>query len=201
MRLYIILYIISCVSSLIPFPITINLTLPLPTLCLVSIPMALSKPNLEKAEGIDLESIGYDYDTNWDKCDYVDPEMLPDIVKAEDLLVLQWNLRGIRGKLNDIEDFLNNTLEQKVGIVIICETWLNNNSPPLPPITGYTFIGKPRLDRKGGGVGFLIRKDILFRRKTELEVNDTILENMVIEVKCQTNILMCMVTDLPTKAW
>ena len=167
------------------------MTLPLPTLCLVSIPMVLSKPKLEKAEGIDLESIGYDYDTNWDNCDYVDPETLPDIVKAEDLLVLQWNLRGIRGKLNDIEDFLNNTLEQKVGIVIICETWLNNNSPPLPPITGYTFIGKPRLDRKGGGVGFLIRKDILFRRKTELEVNDTILENMVIEVKCQTNILMC----------
>ena len=51
--------------------------------------MVLSKPKLEKPEGIDLESIGYDYDTNWDNCDYVDPETLPDIVKAQDLLVLQ----------------------------------------------------------------------------------------------------------------
>ena len=153
--------------------------------------MALSKPKLERQEGIDPESIGYDFDTNWDKGDYVDPETLPENVKAQDLLVLQWNLRGIRGKLDNIEEFLNHTLEQKVGIVIICETWLNNNSPPLPPIKGYTFIGKSRLDRKGGGVGFLIRKDILFRRKTELEVNSTVFENMVIEVKCQTNILMC----------
>ena len=191
MRLYIFLYIISCVSSLISSSISTNLTLTLPTLCLVLTPMILSKPKLEKPEGIDLESIGYDYDTNWDNCDYVDPETLPDIVGTQDLLVLQWNLRGILGKLNDIEDFLNNTLEQKVGIVIICETWLNNNSPPLPPIKGYTFVGKPRLDRKGGGVSFLIRKDILFRMKIELEVNGTILENMIIEVKCQTNILMC----------
>ena len=82
---------------------------------------------MEEPEGIDLEAIGYDYDTNWDNCDYVDPETLSDIVKAQDLLVLQWNLRGIRGKLDDIDEFLNNTLEQKVGIVIICETWLKND--------------------------------------------------------------------------
>ena len=153
--------------------------------------MALSKLRLEEPKGIDLESIGYDYDTNWDNCDYVDPKTLSDNADIQDLLILQWNLRGIRGKLNDIEDFLNNTLEQKVGIVIICETWLNNNSPPLQPVKGYTFVGKPRLDRKGGGVGFPIRNDIIFRRKIELEINSTVLENMIIEVKCQTNILMC----------
>ena len=106
-------------------------------------------------------------------------------------MVLQWNLRGLRGKLDDIEDLLNNTLEQKVGIAIICETWLNNKSPPLPPIKGYTFAGKPRLYRKGGGVGILIRNDIVFRRKEELEVKSNVLENMIIKVKCQTNILMC----------
>ena len=87
MLLYIFLYIISRVSSLISSSISTNLTLTLPTLCLVSTPMVLSKPKLEKPEGIDLESIGYDYDTNWDNCDYVDPETLPDIVKAQDLLV------------------------------------------------------------------------------------------------------------------
>ena len=57
--------------------------------------MALSKPRLQKSEGIDLESIGYDYDTNWDNCDYVDPEILSDNVREQDLLVLQWNLRDI----------------------------------------------------------------------------------------------------------
>ena len=121
----------------------------------------------------------------------MDPTSLSDNISDQDLLIVQWNLRGLRGKLDDIEDFLNNTLEQRVGIVIICETWLNNKSPPLPPIKGYTFVGKPRIDRKGSGVGFLIRKDIIFRRKSELEIDGKILENMIIEVKCKTNLLLC----------
>ena len=153
--------------------------------------MALSKSSLENQVSVNPEVIGDDYDVDWDNCDYVNPSVLPDRVRPQDLLVLQWNLRGLRGKIDDIEDFLNNTLEQKVGVVMICETWLNNNSPPLPPVNGYVFVGKPRLDRKGGGVGFLIRKDLIYRRKSELEINSTVLENMIIEVKCQTNILMC----------
>ena len=92
--------------------------------------MALSKPVLEKIDSLDIVNTKYDFDTNWDCCDYVDSLSLSDTVSVQDLLVLRWNTRGLRGKLDDIEDFLNNTLEQKVGIVIICETWLNNKSPP-----------------------------------------------------------------------
>ena len=192
MCLYIVLYIISLLSFAPKSSSrTPNLALTLSPVLPVPISMALSKPIPDEPNGLDLESIGYDYDTNWDNCDYVDPATLSDKVDAQDLLVIQWNLRGVRGKLDDIEDFLNNTLEQKVGIVIVCETWLNNNSPPLPPIKGYNFVGKPRLDRKGGGVGFIIRKDIVFRRKAELEVDSTVLENMIIEVKGKINILMC----------
>ena len=153
--------------------------------------MSLSKHVTEHPIRLDFDSISYDYDASWDNCDYVDPVSLTDNVSSEDLLIIQWNLRGLRGKLDDIGDLLNNTLEQKVGIVIICETWLNNKSPQLPPIKGYKFMGKPRIDRKGGGVGFLIRNDIIFRRKEELEVKGKILENMIIEVKCKTNILGC----------
>ena len=115
--------------------------------------MSLSKPASEEPSHKNFESISFDYNTNWDSCDYVDPTSLSDNANAQELLIIQWNLRGIRGKLDEIEDFLNNTVEQKVGIVIICETWLNNKSPQLPPIKGYTFIGKPRIDRKGGGLG------------------------------------------------
>ena len=83
MSLYILLYIILWLSSA-PNSSSrsFNLTSTLPTIFSVPTPMALSKPRLEKPEGIDLESIGYDYDTNWDNCDYVDPETLSDIVKA-----------------------------------------------------------------------------------------------------------------------
>ena len=80
---------------------------------------------------------------------------------------------------------------------MINETWLNNHSPPLPPIPGYKFVGKPRVDRKGGGVGFLIRDDVIFRRKENLEINSKTFENIVIEIKCKTNLLLCSSYRLP----
>ena len=73
---------------------------------------------------------------------------------------------------------------------MVNETWLNNKSPPLPPIDGYKFVGKPRLDRKGGGVGFLIRDDVIFRRKENLEIESKTLENIVIEIKSKPNLTL-----------
>ena len=194
MRLYIILQIISLSSSVLKSPLRVLILF---LYVISSLPgsgsMAFSKPDIDRVDSLNTDHVrcGFNYDTNWDCCDYVDPSSLSDIVGAQDLVILQWNTRGLRGKLDDIEDFLNNILEQKVGIVLICETWLNNKSPPLLSIKVYKFIGKPRIDRKGGGVGFLIRNDIMFRRKESLEVNSKVLENMIIEVKCKTNILLC----------
>ena len=94
MRFYILLQIISLLSSA-PKP---SLRAPILTLtlcikCPLLNPMALSKPILDGTEGVDLEYIRYDYDANWDSCDYVDPSTLPDNINVQDLVVLQWNLR------------------------------------------------------------------------------------------------------------
>ena len=125
--------------------------------------MALSKYSSEKLDKIAIEYERYDYDSNWDSCDYLDPTKLPEILSETDLSIIQWNTRGLRGNLNDIDHFLNNILEQKIGIVIINESWVNSNSPPLPKIKGYNYIGKSRENRKGGEVGFLVRNDLTFR--------------------------------------
>ena len=154
--------------------------------------MSLSKPSLEKVEKIEQEYEKYDFDNQWDNCDYTDPISLSEKVGSNDLLIIQWNTRGLRGKIHDIEELLNNTLEQKVGIVMINESWLTKNGPPLPKISGYIYVGKPREDRRGGGVGFLLREDIIFRRKESIEIpNAKCFENIVIEVKGKTNLLIC----------
>ena len=153
--------------------------------------MALSKP-LETLSSTTTRNIdNYDFPNDWDTCDYIDPTQLPINVNKHDLLILQWNTRGLRGKHDAVVNLLNNILEQKVDIVMINETWLNNKSPPLPPIAGNKFVGKPRSDRKGGGVGFLIRNDIIYRRKENLEVETKTLENIVIGVKSKPNLLLC----------
>ena len=153
--------------------------------------MALSKP-LEIMYPSSARPVGnYDFLDGWDNCDYIDPDQLPTNKNDHDLLILQWNTRGLRGKHDTVTNFLNDVLEQKADIIMVNETWLNNQSPPLPPITGYKFVGKPRLDRKGGGVGFLIRNDVIFRRKENLEIKSKTLENIVIEIKGKPNLLLC----------
>ena len=118
--------------------------------------MSLSKYLPEKVENLYLEYETYNFDRNWDNCDYTDPSKIPEYMGENDLLIVQWNTRGLRGKLDDIDNLLNHTLEQKVGIVLINESWVTNNSPPLLKIKGYKYIGKARENRKGGGVGFLL---------------------------------------------
>ena len=171
------------------------------TFVLTLYPMALSKPlDITYPTKIDVGS--YDFSDEWDTCDYINPTQLPISKNEHDLLVIQWNTRGLRSKYETITEFLNNKLEQKADVIMINETWLNNKSPPLPPLPGYKFVGKPRTDRKGGGVGFLIRDDVIFRRKENLEIESKSFENIVIEIKCKTNLLLCSGyrppnTDLP----
>ena len=153
--------------------------------------MALSKP-LEIRDQSSPQNVGnYDFLDDWDICDYIDPVQLPISKNDHDLLILQWNTKGLRGKYDTLTDFLNNVLEQKADIIMVNETWLNNQSPPLLLITGYKFVGKPRSDRKGGGVGFLIRDDVIFRGKENLEIKSKTLENIVIEIKGKSNLLLC----------
>ena len=164
--------------------------------------MAFSKP-LDRTWETKINNIDkYDFLDNWDTCDYLEHNQLLTNKNDHDLLIMQWNTRGLRSKHGALMDFLNNRLEQKADIIMINETWLNNHSPPLPPIPGYKFVGKPRVDRKGGGVGFLIRDDVIFRRKENLEIKTKSFENMVIEIKCKPNLLLCSGyrppnTDLP----
>ena len=164
--------------------------------------MVFSKP-IDRTYEIKINNVGnYDFLADWDTCDYLDPNQLLTNKNDHDLLIMQWNTRGLRSKHGALIEFLNNKLEQKADIIMINETWLNNHSPPLPPIPGYKFVGKPRANRKGGGLGFLIRDDVIFRRKENLEINSKTFENIVIEIKCKTNLLLCSGyrppnTDLP----
>ena len=53
------------------------------------------------------------------------------------------------------------TLETKPAVIAVCETWLTDNDPiDMYFITGYQpMIVKNRNDKRGGGVGFVVRDD------------------------------------------
>ena len=125
----------------------------------------------------------------FDNCNYIDWDDIPNLnnESKNKLKVLQLNIRGIRNKYIDLIDLLNRLDEP--DIIIICETWLKPNDPD-PKILDYKFIGRHRSNRKGGGVGFLI-KNTLKARTTDLTLNTDSAESLFIEVKGnQDNLLV-----------
>ena len=132
----------------------------------------------------------------YDNCDYIDWDDIPNLnnESKNKLKVLQLNIRGIRNKYIDLIDLLNRLDEPE--IIILCETWLKPNDPDLK-ILDYKFIGRHRSNRKGGGVGFLIKKT-LKARAIDLTLNSDSAESLFIEVKGnQDNMLVGSIYRAP----
>ena len=84
-----------------------------------------------------------------------------------------------------------------IDVVSLNETWLTKTITNLPTVTGYDLISKPRQNRQGGGVGFLIHSKIPHRRRSDLEITTTELEHAVVELKCKSKILLCSMYKPP----
>ena len=93
---------------------------------------------------------------------------------------MQLNCRGLKSKMSKIEYMLNADLIQlNVKVVMLIETWLKPDEEKYVKIKGYNFVGQPRPNRKGGGVGLLIREDIRYRvvsQKSEPEFESILVE-------------------------
>ena len=108
---------------------------------------------------------GTKFDIDWDQCDYVDCNELNELeICAQDLNIIQYNVRGILIKQDDLYDLLTNLLDNKIHVVILCETWLTTSNKSRLNIPGYKYIGTERVNKKGGGVGFLLKDDLKFRQ-------------------------------------
>ena len=117
-----------------------------------------------------------------DNCDYIDWDNLDSLNKTlhGKLMIMQLNIRSIKCKYNDLIELI-----QKLSypdILILCETWLKPNDSQ-PQINGYNYSGHHRLNRKGGGVGFLIKEHLKFRELPNLSLDCESSESIFIELK------------------
>ena len=86
---------------------------------------------------------------DFDSCSYIDPEDLTRLepTKNSDLSILQLNIRGLLNK----QDLLKNLLLPiQPDILLLCETWLTNQTENLIDLPGYKCYHKHRKDRIGG---------------------------------------------------
>ena len=119
-----------------------------------------------------------------DSCDYIEPEQLTTKGRNTDNLnVIQINCRGIKSKLDDLEELLSQINEP--NLALLSETWLKDGEERFIDIKGYKYEGVVRKQKKGGGVGVLIKDNLKYRVTTDLNANsqDNSYEHFFIEVK------------------
>ena len=115
-----------------------------------------------------------------DNCDYVDwssdHELLSN--RNNQFRIIQFNIRGVRSKYHELLDICDKLNDPEV--IVLCETWLKL-SDPCPNIPGYSFSGCDRKNRKGGGIGILVKNNL--KSRLFLEYDTDSMECHVIEVK------------------
>ena len=112
--------------------------------------------------------LGFNWDDTFDYLSYDTLETLR--TDQKDLRVLHLNIRGLKGKQTELNNLLSrlNSLE----IIILNETWVKEGDAKQINIPRYKYEGVPRINKKGGGVGFLIRSDLQYRSRHDLDSNE-----------------------------
>ena len=138
-------------------------------------------------------SVVTDYDLSSElglsTCDYVDPDNTGRIKPGKnDLSIIQINTRGLLNKIDHLHDIIKYS---DPDIILLCETWLNAGTTELVEINGYKLISKNRIDRIGGGVGILIKRELRSHSRNDLCVETQHFEHQILELKTDTkNILL-----------
>ncbi|ESO04775.1 hypothetical protein HELRODRAFT_172447 [Helobdella robusta] len=96
------------------------------------------------------------------------------------------NIRSLVNKTEDLTDLLN-SFSFKFNLVGITESWLNEVSKNLINICGYDYVGRNRTGRHGGGVGFYVDCNCVYKVKDDLNnLGNVDFETFSIEV-CNKN--------------
>ena len=142
-----------------------------------------------------------------DHCDYLELENItPETLPKDNLNLMQINVRGLVGKQNKLHSLLDK-LESfsDIHCLLICETWLTEDTKKLISFNNHHFLGKERSAKKGGGVGFLIKNDLIVREREDLCIVTDNFEHCIIELKCRKrNIILVSLyrpPNTPVKAF
>ena len=119
----------------------------------------------------DILETKYNYDTI-DDCDYI--ELDRSITKeAEDLMILNLNIRGLYSKLGNLQYLIDNVSKVAPDVITLSETWSSKNTPKFE-IPGYKIFRQDHENKKGGGVAILVRNNLQSRALELTKVIDNV---------------------------
>ena len=111
--------------------------------------------------------LGFNLDN---RCDYIDHDEIQEMKPCKSsLVILQLNCRGIKSKLDEIEELLAQL--KQPDVVILSETWLKEGEEKYVDIKGYYYEGVNREHKRGGGVGILVKDKLIYKTRPDLNKN------------------------------
>ena len=116
-----------------------------------------------------------------DNCDYlsVDSQIK---LEHDDLVVLQLNIRGLFGKIEELKRLLGDSFKDKTpDVILLCETWMSANSPDVK-LPGYNKFECRRTHKHGGGVCIFVIDMLTSKPRPDLHMSDTNFEHCMVEI-------------------
>lgn len=120
------------------------------------------------------------------QCKYYDMEDLESGLLSDfPCKVMHHNIRSLIENGDNLKILLNELSESGISmdLVLLCETFLNDNNYTLPNINGYKKIEKHRKNSRGGGVAMFINNNLHFKIRDDLSIfNEGLFESLFIEI-------------------
>ena len=69
--------------------------------------------------------------------------------------------------------------------MLLCETWLRQDTKNLVNLPNYNIISKVQMGKNGGGVSILIQSDLKYQHRADLKIDSDCLEHvdLIVELK------------------
>ena len=100
--------------------------------------------------------------------------------------IMHFNIRGLAGKINELQNLITTAKEQGVllHVILLCETFIKDLHVNYCNIEDYDFVYSNRSGRMGGGIGIYVHKTVDYIERPDLNVFlDGKVESVFIEIK------------------
>ena len=110
-------------------------------------------------------------------------EKKPELNIKSNFSLVHLNIRSITNKFDHFKEPLD-SLNTEFKIIGLSETWLNNNTNDAGfHLPTYNYVGTNRTNKKGGGVGIHIAKQLKYKIRKDLNTNiEETIESVFIEI-------------------
>ena len=116
-----------------------------------------------------------------DNCDYlsVDNQIK---LEHDDLVVLQLNIRGLFGKIEDLKRLFGDSFKDKMlDVILLCKTWMSANLPDVK-LPGYNKFECRRTHKCRVGVCIFVNDMLTSKPRPDLHRSDTNFEHCMAEI-------------------